>query len=240
MVNIKWLIKMRYAIYYTDGRDVNMVKFTLKENEKFLNDVTIVVITQVPLEGIDSRYVVINSTVPKVRSHFSLFNQIFEGLIYIKKLGVPYDTQVSFLEHDVLYPRTYFEDMDKANLTTDTYFCNNNLITLRKGLGWCKPKTFHDGGKFIHVLSQMTFDLKFAFLHFAILLRKLRDGIDYSIEPHYDPKHELFGSTKTFDSKYPCVNITDGNNFTNYSDVAFDEANYPVDNYWGHFEIYNY
>lgn len=231
---------MRYAIYYTDGRDVNMVKFTLKRNEQFLNDVIIVVITQVELEGIDPRYVVINSAVPKERNHHSLFNQILEGLTYIKNLGLPLGTQVTFLEHDVLYPHNYFEDIVRENIYTDTYYSNNHLITLRKGMGWCNPKPFTNGGLFIHVLSQMTFNLDFAIKHFVILLRKLKDGIPYSIEPHYDTKHELFGSTQTFTSKYPCVNITDGNNFTNYTDVAFDEANYPVNNYWAHFEIYNY
>ena len=231
---------MRHAIYYTDGRDLNMVKFTLKNNEKFLNHVTIIVITQVELSDIDPRYIVINSSVKKERSHHSLFNQILEGLLAINNMGFDYNTDVTFLEHDVLYPHNYFEDIIANNIKTDSYYSNNNMITLRKNLGWCDSKNFNNDSLFIHVLSQMTFNLGFAIKYFITLLQKLNNNIPYSIEPHYDQNHEFYGKVTTFKSQYPCVNITDGNNFTNYTDIAFEKETYSHHHYWGSFKLYTY
>jgi len=146
-------------------------------------------------------------------SHLNICLQILQCLLYAKSIN-NYE-YVYFLEHDVLYPKDYF---NLKNRDSNVY-CNTNYIGINK-----------DGyQKLIRVdrpLSQMVMKFDFAINHFhQLLLNYLSDDDKIYIEPKY---HEVVQIQNTI----PSVHINHNRPFTSHFDCYGDVFSHTHD-YWG-------
>ncbi len=127
---------------------------------------------------------------------------------------------VSFLEHDVLYPRGYFDfpDFKKGTILT-----NMNYIQLSKK-GW------QENNKSDEPLHQMT-------MHLTDAIENFEENLKRGLQHEYFLLENQTLKRETWSCEMPAVHIFHGFHLTSHHDIYSEEyelANY----YWGHKDLY--
>lgn len=200
--------KKNLAIYYTNNQDEDLIKLTLGQIEKSINDCDVVICGK---NEIKSSFYFVKSKINN-QGHFSICSQILQCLLLGQKLNKNYK-KVFFLEHDVLYPRLYFNFDSENNID-----CNQNYIGLNKK-GWQVKEQNHQP------LHQLVMDFSFAINHFKNLHFKYLNNETELLEPQV--------KIINYNSKNPCVHINHGANFTSHFSIYSDYTE-EFNEYWGY------
>lgn len=153
----------------------------------------------------------------KSRNHLNIIVQILQLLYSVPKDQYKY---VLFLEHDVLYPKYYFEFPD----FDDGCLVNTNYIGLSK-----------DGFQGVihkdNPLHQTIMLYKDSITHFEDLITKAIRHKSVYLEPYIMVNHWF--------SRQPCVHINHNKHFTTHYRM-YDTNFYEDHSYWGNYKlIYN-
>lgn len=148
--------------------------------------------------------------------HFNICYQILKALYITKKCGFE---NVYFLEHDVLYPPSYF-DGEKIEMVE----CNMNYIGMnQKGYQPLRQKD--------QPLHQLSMNFDFALQHFEKTLLSFIEGSGFNIEPQC---HNKYINRYT---SIPSIHMNQSVVTTSHFNV-YGPANADSINYWGDFRQY--
>ena len=150
----------------------------------------------------------------KTPSHLTQLLQIMQLLYTAKKSG-NYD-YVSFLEHDVLYPDSYF---DFPDFPTGVVLCNMNYEGMNKD-GWQPRNANHQP------FHQMTMRFEDAIKHCEKILPNALVTNSGMIEPQNLKRGN-------WECRDPAIHINHGYHFTSHYSI-YGTANSKTHPYWGH------
>jgi hypothetical protein len=199
----------KLGIFYTDNPFPEIINLSLEKLSLSSNGVKIITCVNRHIDNNPFEEIVVNNP---VRNHYNIIEKILAAL----SIGSEY-TNVSFLEHDVLYPEGYFNYPEFKDV-----IINDNYI------GMCKYG-FQNKVPCQLPLHQMTMKMNFAINHFQNLLApsKIR-GVE--VEPRIE---------KRYRSTNPAVHINHGDNFTSHFN-CYDKNFSNKNSYWGdHQTIWN-
>lgn len=231
----------RLGIYYTNN-DNNLLeplrKKTLNQL-KNISNVDIVCSVWNPIKNnpfpeyiIDYKEHSITNICLQILSLLSLFND---------KQKYKY---VSFLEHDVLYPKNYFNypEFDTSFILNTNYLGLNKFGYIEKKDNIDKLKrTFmseYENSKLVDCpLFCTTMNFNFAIRHFAkILFISLNKDSSPSIEPL---DRILNNDYILFEGENPVLHLETGYNFSHHFNIFYDKENVCKNNeYWGPIKNY--
>ena len=189
--------------------------------------VTVKTCTWKPIPGNPFEEYIANHPQP---SHLGIVTQIARNLLEAQAAGCTYDA-VCFLEHDVLYPHDYFDQVARQ-LVGDSQargIRNENYIGMNH-TGWLAVESRGEPP-----MHQLTLRWDVAWAHLDSLMRKciLHGGI--CLEPADSP--EIVH--RSLDCAGPACHINHGRHFTNHHEsYAGDSGGAHVHPYWGDFRQY--
>lgn len=228
----------RLGIFYTSNDNIllaPLVKKVLKQLKKASNNVDILTSVFQPIRK--NPFPQYLSPYTK-KSYTTLALQILSLLCYANKQKKY--KYVSFLEHDVLYPKGYFDYPD----FDDNVLIYTNSLAVNK-FGYFKldytKKHFYNFFCVESFLYQTTMLFDFAMSHFSkYLLSTLTDpnneASDYSIEPF----EEIRKNKIEYYGKHPIVHFDNGENYTAHFDWYDKNSDVvsPDNYYWGNVKKY--
>jgi len=223
----------RVGIFYTNNYESNSIrKKSLNaslESLKLLSKKNVRIVTSVWNTVPNNPFIELFSPI-KVSCHLNQVLQILQCLYFIRKNSdkVKY---VSFLEHDCIYPKDYF-DYDDFECDSIT---NTNHIGLSKN-GW-QPK--NDG---IRPTSNVVMKFDRSIEHFENILPHALLNNSGSLEPWYSKKegtNSLNWKNKDWECKNPSFHINHGHHFTQHF-TTFKKVFSQSNEYWGDYSEYAY
>lgn len=206
------------GIYYTNNNISNQIidKTLSTIYKNYNNDIDIISSVWNPIPN--NPFIQLISEY-KVMSHINICLQILQCLHMANKINKNYD-YVYFLEHDVLYPKNYF-NLDKRE---SNIYCNTNYIGLNEN-------GYQSLDRVDKPLSQMCMKFEFAINHFEnILLSFIKDIDSVNIEPNIKNITLIYNDL-------PSVHINHDKPFTSHFDVygkVFTQNHF----YWGDSKLY--
>lgn len=204
-MNIKKL-----GIFYTNNNVPSVVEYCLKDLVKFKNHADIISCVWTPIP---------NNPFPEIiaynqrSNHLNITIQILQLLYFAESAGA-YD-YVSFLEHDVLYPRDYFD----FNEISDGF---NGLLN-ENYVGLC-DKGFQYKNQKERPLHQITMRFNDAIKHFEFMAIKAIKERSVVLEPN---------NLQLRFCKNPSLHINHGKHFTSHYTIYSKDHIYLYDNSWG-------
>lgn len=229
----------RLGIFYTYNDCKTMlpiIKKSLKQLKKVSkNKVDIITSVWQPIKGNPFKEYY---TLYQKKHYATLVLQILTLLAFAKK-EKKYK-YVSFLEHDVLYPKEYF---DYPNFDTEVLTYTNGLVINK--FGYFKLDYSHKKlSNFFMVenfLYQLTMNIDFAIDHFSkVLLPTLMDWNSSAQTYTLEPFHVIQNITAKYNGKYPILHVDHGDNLTNHFqwyDKSMDSIE-THNSYWGNIKKY--
>lgn len=226
----------RLGIYYTNN-DNDLLgplrKKTLKQLKKISN-IDIVCSVWNPIK---------NNPFPEYICNYKEHSTTNICLQILSLLSLFNDKQkykyVSFLEHDVLYPKNYFNypEFDTSFILNTNYLGLNNFGYIEKKDSIDKFKrTFrseYETSKFVDCpLFCTTMNFNFAIKHFAkILFNSLNRENSPSIEPLDRIQNNDY---ILYAGENPVLHFETGFNFSHHFNIFYDKKNISMNNeYWG-------
>jgi hypothetical protein len=156
--------------------------------------------------------------------HLSQLLQVLH-LLYQAEQHKDYE-YVSFLEHDVMYPKGYF---DYPDFSYGEVLTNMNFIGLSKK-GW---QHVNGNSKHHEPFHQMTMRFFDAVKHCERILKNALLNNSGCIEPDFNTM-----ARSNWSCLNPAVHINHGVHFTSHFQIYSNEDLYPDDKYWGHYSQY--
>jgi len=199
---------LKAAVFYTDNRHPQITQFVLNTIEKNIKEIKVITCSNTLIENNPFENLIYNNP---IRSHENILQKILMCLNHLKKNGNY--KYVSFLEHDVLYPKGYFDYPD-----FEDSICNMNYI------GICKDG-FQNKIPAQLPLHQMTMTLDFAIKNFEEKMKITKQQGWAFIEPD---------NVKGYNSIYPAVHINHGEHFTSHFE-CYSKETIDENKYWGNY-----
>lgn len=201
--------KSNLGIFYTNNCSPAVVSYCLNDIKKFSDQIDILTCSWKPIPGNPFKHVL---AATKNRNHLNIIIQILQ-LLYLAKNINQYE-YVSFLEHDVLYPDSYFSfDPLKKECKG---FVNMNYIGLSNN-GFQK-RIQND-----RPLHQITMRFNEAVDHFESTVKLALNNKEVFLEPkELQVRH----------SKDPAIHINHGVHFTTHHRI-YSHNIYENDIFWG-------
>lgn len=153
-------------------------------------------------------------------SHLNQTIQILQLLYTTEEIGG--FEYVSFLEHDVLYPKDYF---DYPNFPKGSYLCNTNYIGMN-------PNGWQESDYTQKPMHQITMRFDDSIKHLEKILKNALLTNSGIIEPY-----EL--NLIEWKSINPSVHVNHGSHFTSHFNTYKKEST-EVNSYWGNIKNYKY
>jgi len=156
----------------------------------------------------------------KIGGFSNIILQILQCLNTAQAMNPNYK-YVSFLEHDLLYPKGIFDYPDSENTLVNTNY-----------IGMCK-KGFQTKQQNDYPLSQLTMPFNRALKHFESIFHNALIYNAGLVEPNTD-------SIIEWECKYPAVHINYGGHFTSHYNVYSATDTFSEYPYWGDMSQYDY
>lgn len=197
---------MKYGILYTYDNNTSIFKRVLQQLE-LINDIDIVIVSNTKVDSKFDSLISNNNTY----GHVSLFNNILQGITHLIEKGDC--TNVSFIEHDVLYNSTHFD----YDMSQDCCNNNNHIGASTE----CYQKCIIN----YRPLYSMSMKIELAKYYVEKRLYQVcNNEILYRLEPD---------TSTDYNSIIPIIHLKSGNPFTSYHYAAFEDTTETIHEYWG-------
>jgi len=196
------------GIFYTDNENPIVTKYALHTLNKNIKDIKIITCSNTMIDGNPFENLILNNP---IRCHKNIVDKILLCLNHLKQID-KYD-YVSFLEHDVLYPDTYFDFPEFSEC-----ICNMNYLGICSG-GYQEKLPAQ------LPLHQMTMNFEFALKHFEKELEIINERGWDCIEPD---------NVERYENPNPALHINHGKHFTSHYQ-CYKKPESTFINFWGDF-----